>query len=441
MGHLRQLLRVALVVSMGLATVVVVVMSLSALDVAADGEADLAVGVTAPAHVAPGSTFVATVAYRNGGTEATPDGQVVVTLPSGTQFVTATDRSGGPLPPDSIDGDTLMWDIGPLAADSGWQQVRIAEQVNDDLAEGTVLTNTAAIATTATESDLENNAASAASVVCDMAGSSKQVHAGEVMPGDVLTYTITVDMARRTGPGPQERGVALTDTMPFSHQVRFLGWTSELTGTHDGQQWQWQGRVRAGEPLTLQYRLGVEGVITPGTQISNVARLGWGTGEMRLGPVTTVVTLPHWAHMFGPGGGEWQHQHGVTLTVPPGAVTDTTRCHFAPLFTDTHPVSVPHGLMFAHRAFDLAAYRFGQDVHQFGQPLTVTVGYSGTDVAGLNRETLRLWTRSGVGEPWARLGEPSRVMSGSLAFTTTHFSQFALFGEPGHRCYLPLMSR
>jgi hypothetical protein len=39
------------------------------------------------------------------------------------------------------------------------------------------------------------------------------------------------------------------------------------------------------------------------------------------------------------------------------------------------------------------------------------------------------------------LGEPARVMSGALTFTTTHFTQFALFGEAKYNVYLPLIVR
>jgi hypothetical protein len=162
---------------------------------------------------------------------------------------------------------------------------------------------------------------------------------------------------------------------------------------------------------------------------------------MQLGPVTTVVTLPHGAMALGPyQGGELRHEYGVTLTVPPGAVTDTTHFQFKPL-TDTDIISGPPGLMFAHRAFEVTAFRFGQGVHQFGQPLTITVHYSDTEVAGLKRETLRLWYRDGQGEPWAMLGEPARVMSGTHVYTTTHLTQFALFGEPGYRVFLPTVIR
>jgi hypothetical protein len=416
-------------------------LGLSAVNASSDAPADLSIELRAPAHVAPGSIFTVNIAYRNIGYEAAPDAWVTATLPSGTMFIAATDVSGEMLPPDRMDGNSLGWNVGPVPANARCSHILIAEQVKTSLVEGTPITNTATITTTADESSLWNNAASATSIVCDMAGSVKRVHAARVMPSDVLTYTIAVDIAPRPGPGPQERWITLTDTLPFSHQVRFLGWTSELTGTHDGHLLQWQGRVRAGEPLTLQYRLGVEGVITPGTPITNRARLGWSNGEMWLGPVSTVVTLPHDAHMFGPTGEMWQHEYGVTLTVPPGGVTDTTRFHFAPLFTATWPVTTPPGLSFAHRAFELTAFRFRESVRQFLRPLTITVGYRGVDADGLKRETLRLWARNGPDEPWATLGEPVRVMSGSLSYTTTHLTQFALLGEPALHIYLPMIGR
>jgi hypothetical protein len=217
-----------------------------------------------------------------------------------------------------------------------------------------------------------------------------------------------------------------------------------VTGTLiDGHQLRWQGQVQAGEPITLQYRLGVEGVVTPGAVISNVAMLDWEGGQMQLGPITTVITSPHGTMALGPyQGGQLHHQYGVTLTVPPGVVTDTTRFRFRPLPTDTHPITPPGGLLFANRAFELNASRFGEPVREFSRPLTITMNYTDTDVAGLRRETLRLWTRTGPDGPWAILGEPVRVMSGALAFTTTHLSQFALFGEAQqHRVYLPLILR
>ena len=425
--------------------IVAVVLTTAGLSVASTADpVDMTLDMQAPAHIVSGSTFVVRTAYYNFGTAMPPDAWVTVTLPAGTQLISATNRWGTPLPPDVIDGQALAWYfvnphcLAPLDANCG--HILLTLQADQSLPEGEVLTTTGTVATSAAEADTTNNSASVASVVNEMAGSSKQAHAALVLPGDVLTYTIR--LAYQPGSGENGRWVTVTDTLPISHMVRFLGWSGTVTGTmHDGHKLMWQTQLSAGEPLSLQFRVGVN-VITPGLPITNVASLYWGGRQMQLGPVTTVVTMPHGALALGPNqAGELWHRDGVSLSVPPGAVTDTTRFQFGPLFTDTHPVAGPPGLLFAHRAFELTAFRFGQEVHQFGQPLTITVNYSGTDVAGMKRETLRLWTRSGPEGPWAMLGEPARVMSGALAFTTTHFSQFALYGEGEYRTHLPLVTR
>ncbi len=425
-------------IGLGVFAVALSVASVSAA-VTTEEQVDLAIAVNAPDHVAVDANFVANIAYKNAGTAIAPNVRVTATLPGGTQFITSTDRWGAALPPDLIDGNVLVWNVGSLPADSCCGHILLTMRTAADLAEGTPLTTTAEIATTVVESDTTNNLAEVVSVVCDMAGSTKQVHTGWALPGDVLTYTLQLQYQHRAGE-PNQRWVALTDTLPFSHQVRFLGWVGSITGTlRQSQTLGWQGQVRAGEPLSLQYRLGVELTATPGTIITNGAALRWSNGEMQLGPVTTVVTMPQYAHMFGPNGGEWAHQYGVTLTVPPRAVTEITRFQLRAM-GPTEIISGPPGLLYAHRAFELTAFRFGE-VHQFGQPITITVHYSDTDVSGLKRETLRLWYRNGAGEPWAMLGEPVRVMSGTLSFTTDHFTQFALFAEGAYRLYLPQVRR
>ena len=440
-----------IVLSMGLAAIAVALMIAvvpaigGSVAVAADGTIDLTVEAASPTHVASDATFMVRIAYYNYGTSFAPDAWVTATVPEGTEVIATTDRWGTPLPPDVRDGRTLGWYFvtpachWPLDANCG--HVLITLQPDKNLAEGMLLTTTVVVATSAVESDTTNNEVSTTSELNDMAGSSKQLQARGAMPGDVLTYTIRV--AFSSGTGQNGRWVALTDTLPFSHQVRFLGWSGTLTGTQiDGQVLRWQGRVQAGEPLTLQYRLGVESAVMPGTVITNVAMLGWAGHQMQLGPVTTVVTLPHGALALGPyQGGLLQHAHGVSLTVPPGAVTDTTRFQCGPRYTDTLPTVPPGGLLYAHRAFEMNAFRFGEHVRQFNRPLTITLHYTDTDVAGLKRETLRLWTRSGPDEPWAMLGPPAGVTSGTLTFTTTHLSEFALFGEALYHAFLPSVAR
>ena len=127
--------------------------------------------------------------------------------------------------------------------------------------------------------------------------------------------------------------------------------------------------------------------------------------------------------------------------VPPGAVTDTTQFRLGPLYTDTGPVDPPGGLFYARRALALNAYRFGTPVGHFNHPLTITMHMTDTDIAGLRRETLQVWTRQGPAGPWSLHGAPARVMSGTVTFTTTHLSDFALFAEAKYRSFLPLALR
>ena len=164
-------------IGLGVFAVALSVASVSAA-MTTEGQIDLAVAIHAPDHVAVDANFTANIAYENAGTTAAPDARVTATLPSGTQFITSTDRWGVPLPPDQIDGNVIAWDVGSLSPASCCDHILLTMKTAADLPEGTALTTTAEIATTAIESDTTNNLAETVSVVCDMAGSSKQVHAG-----------------------------------------------------------------------------------------------------------------------------------------------------------------------------------------------------------------------------------------------------------------------
>jgi hypothetical protein len=439
MSKITRIGAIAFVIGLGLAAAILLSSSLSVE--ANTGEVDLMIELKAPASVPVSSTYVVNLSYANKGTAPTLDNWVTVTLPAGTQFITSTYIGGAPYPPDQIDGDVLTWIAPPLPADSTWQHILIVLQTDADLPEGTVLTVTAEVATTAPEPDTSDNTATVASVASEMGGSMKQVSARHCAPGDVLTYTITVDLSRQFGGSKAGEWVTITDTLPFSHQVCFLGWSGTVTGTQvDSHTLRWQAQVRAGEPMTFQYRLGVRAVVTPGTVITNVAMLGWTGHQMQLRPVTTVVSALDGVLALDPyQGGLLTHTHGITVEIPPGAVTGTTQFRLGPLYTDTWPTNPPGGLFYARRALALNAYRFGTPVGQFNHPLTITMNMTDAHVAGLKRETLQVWTRQGPAGPWSVHGAPVRAMSGTVTFTTTHLSEFALFAEPKYRAYLPLV--
>jgi len=418
-------------------------LSLLAFPLAGEGQAaaevDLVVGLKLPLHVAPDGTLLANLSYSNKGSLASPDDTwAKLILPAEVTFVSAVDKEGEPLSPDVVAGNELTWVIGALPADSVWGHIWVTVQLAEGLVEGTRLTFGGEVGSSAAETNLDNNLIEVSSEVCDMAGSTKQAQSGQVKPGDSVLYTITLQLAARKGAGETaQRMVTLIDELPPAHQVRFLGWENTPYGTLDGNQLRWQGQVRAGEPVKLQYRLGIEGDLPPGTVITNRARVMWAGGEMELEPVDVQVYLTDDDHMFGPGGGQWQHAYGVTIDVPPGAVQEMTRFQFRPLFEENPPEDVPPGWKFANRAFEMKAFQFGE-IHQFGQPLTITINCP-DEIPGLQQHTLRLWYRAGPGEPWAMLGDPVKHQNGQISFTTDHFTEFALFGQAGHRVLLPLI--
>lgn len=404
------------------------------------GEVDLAVELKAPMYAAPGEEFVVHIAYTNLGTATSPaDTWVKATLPEDVEFVVAKNRDGGLMPPDSIAGNVLTWTVGELTPGICCQRILITLRVPDDLEEEIPLTTQAEIGSSAEDIDLTNNIFSITSTTCDLAGSTKQAQVARSEPGDVITYTITLRLQTATGQG--ERTVTLEDILPPPSQVRFMGWVGENAGDYDPMlhQLQWQGRVRSGEPLTLQYRLGVEGDVPPGTLLRNRARLTWVDGEMELEPVDVEVYLTEDDHIFGPEGGQWQHQSGLTIDVPANAVNQYTRFQFQPLF-EVVPPDAPVGWRYARHAFELKAFQFGE-IHQFAEPIRLTLQYQAGDVQGLDPNTLRLWYRSSSGEPWAMLGEPQMNQNGLISFTTDHFTEFALFVQYPYSLRLPLVSR
>ncbi len=127
------------------------------------------------------------------------------------------------------------------------------------------------------------------------------------------------------------------------------------------------------------------------------------------------------------------------ITIPAGAVTDTTTLIFSPVTAVTPPTN----LTFANHAFTLNAYRNDNLLPNFTfeQPITTTIHYSTSDVIGIGEDTLSLlyWD----GSAWADDG--ITVIEGDadnnvITVTTTHLSQFALFGE-GYTVYLPAILR
>jgi hypothetical protein len=406
---------------------------------------NLALDLHTPQHLAPEAEFEVNVSYQNTGAEAAPGPiQVKVGLPVGVSYVAAAGMGGAVLIPAAQTvgpkGETsLRFEMEALAP-GATGHIFVTARVAADLAEGTTLDYTAAIEAAAQEDDLSDNRASFSSTVCDLGGSGMQAHTRQGAPGDVLTYTVRLRLAQRKGPGAGgQRQVNFEAEIP--PQTEFLGWTGTISGTQTGSQLRWQGQLKAGEEATLQYRLGVRLNVAAGEAITQSAQLKWSGGQMRLEPEQVQIHMPDGAQLIGAGGHQWAGANGVQIGVPAGAVTDTARFEFRQMQAAQVGPGASAGQHFAHQAFALNAYRYGE-LHQFGQPISVTVPVSGTGAGRFQPETLRLWYRQGPGDAW-QLGEPGQLQNGQLTFQTTHFTEFALFGTPMYafQVGLPLVRR
>ena len=139
----------------------------------------------------------------------------------------------------------------------------------------------------------------------------------------------------------------------------------------------------------------------------------------------------------------------LSVVAPSGSVTETVTLKHTSLVTVTQPA----GFAFAGLAFNLDAYQGGLLLPGFTflQPVTVTLIYEDSLVAGLDEETLTLsyWDRDA--DVWRDVAEtcmpPSPYVrdleNNRLSAPICHLSSFGLFGieTSGHKIYLPLVLR
>ncbi|MCJ7703049.1 MAG: 6-bladed beta-propeller [Anaerolineales bacterium] len=135
-----------------------------------------------------------------------------------------------------------------------------------------------------------------------------------------------------------------------------------------------------------------------------------------------------------PGGAE------TTVVIPVGAVASTTWLQYTAVPT----VTASTGFIFAGTAFNLDAYIDGylQSGFTFETPITVTLGYTETQVADLDENTLVLQYWDGGSWQDAACGLYDRHPDENwLSVPICHLTEFGWFAEGGYRIFLPLVTR
>ncbi len=156
----------------------------------------------------------------------------------------------------------------------------------------------------------------------------------------------------------------------------------------------------------------------------------------------------------------------TAIQVPAGAVSEPVWLSFTPLLgplsllfqtgpqhdlTANGEITSPVGLAYTGKAFNLDVYQEGMLLpdFQFNLPVTITLGYTDTEINGIYEGTLVLeyWVDD-ISE-WEDAANtctpPSRydrhLNENWLAVPICHLSHFALFGSVEQRLYLPLVLR
>jgi len=174
--------------------------------------ADVAITkVDTPDPVSAGANLTYTINITNNGPNDAASVSLSDTLPANTTFVSLSSPAGWSCTTPAVGGTgTVSCSLPTLAPGTGAFTLVVA--VGNGVAAGTVITNTATVATTTTDPNLSNQSATATTTVAGSADLSvtKTVAPGPVTVGSNLAYTITV-----VNGGPSAAAAAsLSDALP-----------------------------------------------------------------------------------------------------------------------------------------------------------------------------------------------------------------------------------
>ena len=216
-----------------------------------------------PSPVPAGGRVSFNLLYENLGNQNATNVTVTASIPANTTYVAGSATNGG-----VVSGSTVTWSGLSLAAITGGQ-VGFEVDVAAVIGNGTSLTSNATItaAVGLPDSDTASVVVSSAPVLI----TSKSVDAHEVSPGDVVTYTITVENIGTEN----ATNLTITDQLPAGLQLL----RAEPSGTVDSatNTASWTlANLNVGSPPTAV--TATAKVLAANTVITNTAAVSGGTG-------------------------------------------------------------------------------------------------------------------------------------------------------------------
>ena len=249
--------------------------------------ADLQVTQTdTPDPVVPGANLSYAITVTNAGPSDAADLAFDDTLPAGTSFVSLTAPAGWSCTTPAVGaGGTVSCTVASLAVGSGMFTLEAA--VDAGVAPGTVLSNTATVASTTSDPNPGDESATAATTVGSGSADLSATIADApdpVAPGENLSYTITIANA-----GPSDATTAtLADTLPagtgFVSLTAAAGWTCTTPAVGAGGDIDCSiATLGAGANASFMLVVAVDAGAVPGAIIDNTVTAGSATADPNAG--------------------------------------------------------------------------------------------------------------------------------------------------------------
>jgi uncharacterized protein len=260
------------------------------------GSADLSVTKTdSPDPVNAGANITYTITVNNAGPSSATTVQLSDTVPANTTFVSLAAPAGWSCttPPNGGTG-AITCTNASVAVGSNVFTLVVA--VSPNAAPGTVISNTATVASATTDPNTGNESDTETTSVLSPANvSGTKTASGSFAAGNTVTYTVTLS---NSGPSAQANnpGDEFVDVLPSQLTLISATATSGTAVANVGTNTvTWNGSIAAGGSVTITIQALVEANVPTGTSISNQGTINYdadGNGTNESSTVTDDPSQP-----------------------------------------------------------------------------------------------------------------------------------------------------
>jgi len=233
-------------------------------------------------NATPGDQLLYTISLANSGDMNAHSARITDTIPANTAYV-----AGSVSPNATYDAtnNRILWNGDVNKGTPVVITFRV--QTNNPLPNGTSITNTVSIYDGFHPTVLTRMAQTVIGSAPNLSTSTKTVNATNVVPGGVLTYTLTLHNSGNAAAA----GALLTDTLPAN--TAFDSWVTQNGAALNGNVITWNGNVAPGVDQAIVFRVRANTPLDNGTIIANSATVNdsfAGHTPFTIGPAQTTIT-------------------------------------------------------------------------------------------------------------------------------------------------------